>query len=172
MDINNFKYTNSTFDVIKSLMITKNLLSDQDFTLIMDNVTCTDLEFSNKGYIFDFNHQLPGNLVVKNSDFSNLDATLIKIESGNQQNKSLSTRVLFQNTPFININSKFNSFININEGGVLRVEHSNFTHLMTYGGRSYTFLLGHKNQQPLLLIVHLLIIMRKQELFFMWSLKV
>lgn len=132
MDINNFSYFDSTIAVVKSLINTKNLLSDQDYTIIIDNATFTNIEFTTRGYLLDLYHQLPTELIVRNSNFNNLNSALLHIEAGNLQNDALSARVLIENTPFENINSEANSLININEGGILQVRGSTFTQCGTY----------------------------------------
>lgn len=130
--INNLKYSDSILKSVKSLIVTKNLVWNGPFTLVFENWTFNNISFENKGYIFDFSHHLTQPIVIQNSNFTNLSAALIKIEANNKEETTLKTMVLIENTPFSEINSRYNSFININEGGILEVNNSTFTNLMTY----------------------------------------
>ena len=84
------------------------------------------------GTLIECKHQLPTYLTITNSQFTDLSAALILIESSNTQDSNLTTLVQINNTVFDNIDEKFNSFISINQGGQLEINNCSFTNIVSY----------------------------------------
>ena len=64
---------------------------------------------------------LPTYLTITNSQFIDLKAAILMVESSNTQNTNLTTLVQINDTVFNSIDDQFNSFINVNEGGQLQI---------------------------------------------------
>ena len=84
------------------------------------------------GTLIECKHQLPTYLTITNSQFTDLSAALILIESSDTQDSSLTTLVQINNTVFDSIDDKFNSFISINQGGRLEINNCSFANVVSY----------------------------------------
>lgn len=87
----------------------------------MSNLIFSNVSFSNTGTLIECRQQLPTYITISSSQFIDLNAAVIRIESPNTENTNLSTSVQINDTVFNNINDQYNSLINVNEGGQLEI---------------------------------------------------
>ena len=130
--IQNMSFTDSYFKASKSLINVSNLESNVKLNLIFSSLVFDNISFKTNGYLLLLMHQLPTQLVIESSTFTNLKSAGIKIEASNKQDKLLSTQVLIEDSLFTNINDETNSLINIFEGGNLTINNWTFVGVFTY----------------------------------------
>ena len=114
------------------MLSTDGLVYDTDFIFSFNNLTFENIEFTTSGKILDFGHQLPKNLTISNSKFSNLKYGRITVQSSNLQSSDLKTYVDISNTVFDDIQQSSFSFINVLEGSVLHISNCSFTNMFSY----------------------------------------
>ena len=117
----NINYTNTNFNDKRALLSTSGIELDTDVQISMTNLLFSNLSFSSRGTLIECKQQLPTYLTIVNSRFSNLNAAILTVESSNTQNTNLRTLVQINDTVFNDINDRFNSFINVKEGGQLEI---------------------------------------------------
>ena len=115
-----------------ALFSTDGIQLDTNIQFSFSNMLFSNISFSTVGTLIECKQQLPTYLTITDSNFVDLSAVLILIESSNTQDSSLATLVQINNTVFNNINEKFNSFININQGGQLEINNCSFTNIVSY----------------------------------------
>ena len=121
ISITNFNFTNGSLADNKAVISTNGIELDGEIDIIFTNLIFSNITFSSRGTLIECKQQLNSYLVISNSEFSDLNAAVITIQSSNTQNSNLSTLVRINDTMFNNINDGFNSFINVNEGGQLEI---------------------------------------------------
>lgn len=102
---------------------------DLDIQISYNNISFDGISFENTGYLFEFNHQLPKNLTLSNSVFSDIQQGVINIASSNSEDTSLMTNVFLDNLTVSGIQANLASFINIEQGGRLHISNSSFTNM-------------------------------------------
>jgi hypothetical protein len=130
--VSNVKYSDSFFETKRDLIYTGSMESNANLNIVFENVTMSNIEFEVKGNLFNFGHQLPNSVIVANSTFVNLTSCQIIVEASNKQNSELITKTSIKSSSFANIQGKYESLLNINEGGLLEVENCNFTKVSTF----------------------------------------
>ena len=121
LSISNISFTNTHFDSNRALFSTKSIRLDTSLQISMTDLLFSNLTFSNTGKLIELEHQLPTYVTITNSQFIDLNAAVILIESSNTQNTNLTTLVQINDTVFDSINDKYNSLINVREGGQLDI---------------------------------------------------
>ena len=132
INLSNINFTDSYFDSNIALFSTDGIQLDTNIQFSITNLLFSNISFLTVGTLIECKQQLPTYLTITDSHFIDLSAALILIESSNTQDSSLATLVQINNTVFNNINDKFNSFININQGGQLEINNCSFTNIVSY----------------------------------------
>ena len=130
--ISNITYKDSTFASPKSIINTAGIELDANVEFILQDLKFSNIEYLTKGNLLQLMHQLSSQVLISNSSFSNMTAGKLLVESSNKQNANLQTRVRIQNTVFDSLMEKYNSFVNINEGGNLEIHNCTFSNIMSY----------------------------------------
>ena len=114
-----------------SILSTADLEFNVGLEFSFSNLSFDNIEFTSKGYLMELSHQLPTNLTISDSSFTNIQAGSILIVSSNLQNTQLTSNVHILNSEMNYIGEKSTSFINLKEGGRLFINSCNFTNLHT-----------------------------------------
>ena len=130
--ISEFSYSDSYFANPADLVDSGGIEFEGELYFVLTGLKFSEIEFASRGNLLLFQHQLSTNVLVTNSEFSNLKGAGIYIESYNKQQKDLQTRVRIQHSTFNSLNGGYNSLINIYEGGYLEVENCTFTNISKY----------------------------------------
>ena len=129
--VSNFTYTNSEFTSQRSIITTEGLVFNVDVSFIFQNITFDNINFTKKGYLLELSHQLLGNVVFKESKFTNLVSAGIIVASSNLQNTALKTQVLIKGSTFTNASFETQSLLTLSEGAHLQIQNCTFTHIST-----------------------------------------
>ena len=114
-------------------MITfKFLIQSYNFSVSIENSEFANLKFVRGGNIFNFQHQLNNQAVIKNSTFHDIFGGSIKLESYNKDLLNITTKVLITDITTSNINGQYNSFIHLATGGDLQIWNSSLTNIFNY----------------------------------------
>jgi len=127
----NLEFKNLLISSPMSLLSTTGLEYDVGVVFSYNNLTFDSIEFTTKGYLMELSHQLPSNVTINSSTFTNIKSGSILIVSSNLQNTVLTTNVLINDSKIDNIGQESTSFIDVNEGGRLFISSCNFTNMYT-----------------------------------------
>ena len=114
-----------------SILSTADLEFDVGLEFSFINLSFDNIKFTTKGYLMKLSHQLPTNLTISDSSFTNIQAGSILIISSNLRNTLLTTNVHILNSKMNNIGQESTSFIDIKKGGRLFIYSCNFTNIHT-----------------------------------------
>ena len=115
-----------------SIFSTVKLESQLAAIFYFNNLRFENIEFTSKGYLFEFSHQFPTNVTINSSTFTNIKSGSILVTSSNLKNTAMTTNVLIQNSIIDHIGQDSTSFINVNEGGRLFISSCSFTNMYTF----------------------------------------
>ncbi|CAI2367995.1 unnamed protein product [Moneuplotes crassus] len=121
----NISYHDCVLDLEQSLLYFKSLFSTSTFTITITDSKFYNLYFVRGGNVINFAHQISSQLLMKNTEFTNITAGQIRIESFVKQSNE-TTNVLFQNVTAHNINASYVSFVALDQGGRLQIQDSQF----------------------------------------------
>ena len=114
-------------------MITLSSLNTYElYAIVFSNLTFKNLEFTQNANIFNLGHLLPVPVQILDSSFSNIKGGKINVNSFTNEIANLSTILLMENVTAKNLNTKYNSFIELQTGAVLFINNSVFTHVSWY----------------------------------------
>ena len=134
--ISNFQYSDSYFDEANSLIWFDKLDFNTDFTILMINITFTNITFPVDGYLLNFQQQLKNPLTISNLTVSNVKNSRINIEAANSQLLTLPTQVMISSMNLNNINAGFSSFILLNGNSFLNITDSNIQYIYSFDSGS------------------------------------
>ena len=121
-------------------MITVDSLhSNNEITVVFDNLTFTNIDFELGGNLIKFSHLLLNSFQLTDSSFSNITGGRIHIESYTADIGELTTKVLMVNIHADTINSEYGSFIILKTGADLTIVDSEFTNMNSYEQGSVIF---------------------------------
>ena len=127
--ISNLTYVDSYFEFSQDLVSFTNIETSNNFSITLNNLNMQNITFVRTGNLMMLSHQTNSTLEINNAYFKNINGAQILIQSANLQNTNLLTRVSMINITASSMSGASNSFITINEGGVLRLSDSSFTHI-------------------------------------------
>ena len=125
--ISNFTYIDSYFEFSKDLINFGSIETQNDFAIKLSGITMQNITFVRTGNLLVLGHQTSTTLTINDVHFTQLVNGRILIQSKNLQNTNLSSKVSMTNITANSISGASNSFIAINEGGVLSITDSSFT---------------------------------------------
>ena len=114
-------FTNCLISRTMSIISLKKLESQLGLLFIFNNLRFDNIEFASRGYLMELSQQLPVNLTIYDSTFTNIRSGSILVASSHLQNTVLTTNVDILNSTADNIGQVSSSFIEIKEGGRLVV---------------------------------------------------
>ena len=127
--ISNLTYVDSYFKFSQDLVSFTNIETSNNFSITLNNLNMQNITFVRTGNLMVLSHQTNSTLEINNAYFKNINGAQILIQSTNLQNTNLLTRVSMINITASSMSGASNSFITINEGGVLHLSDSFFTHI-------------------------------------------
>jgi hypothetical protein len=89
--------------------------------------------------LIQFQHQIKNAIVIKDSMIMNITGGTIYIESLNKNNVEIPTKVKFENITVADVNSKFSSFLLLQQGAILEIHDSKFLNNFWYESGSIIF---------------------------------
>lgn len=122
--ISNFTFKDSYFKNSKDLISFRKLEGVANFTIAFKNMTFSNITFETTGNLFLFQHQTVNPIEMKNVVFKNLTNAHINLEAINKVNSLFPVRVNMENITTSEINTGFNSFINLLQNTLLTVNNS------------------------------------------------
>ena len=132
ISISNVNFTNTNFDSDRALLSTDSIQIDTRLQISMSDIMFSNISFLTTGTLIECKQQLPTYLTIINSQFTDLTAAKLVVKSLNTQSTNLTTLVQINDTIFNSIDDRFNSFINVNEGGQLEINNWTFTNIVSY----------------------------------------
>ena len=127
--ISNLTYADSYFEFSQDLVSFTNIETSSNFSITLNNLNMQNITFFRTGNLMVLSHQTNSTLEISNAYFKNINGAQILIQSTNLQNTNLSTKVRMNSITASSMSGASNSFITINEGGVLHLSDSSFTHI-------------------------------------------
>ena len=127
-----FEFSDSYFDEDNSIIWFQKLDLNTDFTILLQNITMTNISFPINGRIFNFQQQLSNSIEIKNLTISDSVNSQINIEASNIQLLSLPTKVSISSMNINNIDWGFSSFIMLNGNGILNITDSTIQYIHSY----------------------------------------
>ena len=128
MTFQNITYRDWNLRFKESLITFSNVETQEQFYIIFDKFTFTNITFNSGGYLMNFGHQTLTQVVISNLAISNIFAGTIHLEANNI-NLPYKTNVLIQNWNFENVNSNTESIFLLNEGANLEIRNSSFNQI-------------------------------------------
>ena len=128
MTFKNITYQDCNLRFKESLITFSNVETQEQFYVIFDQFTFTNITFISGGYLMNFGHQSLTQVIISNLYFTSIYAGSIHLEANNK-NLSYKTNVLIQNGNFENINSNTESIFLLNEGANLEIRNSSFNQI-------------------------------------------
>jgi hypothetical protein len=144
IDFSDLTFINCAFSSIISILEFGNLETEEDITYQFSRISFSNITFDTSGKILSFQHQLTNQISISDSNFTDIQAGEIYIESANKQNLTLSTKVGFTNCIFSNVDANYGSLMRINEGADVTIQTSSFTNIYTLEEGSVIFA-GYRN---------------------------
>ncbi|CAI2378198.1 unnamed protein product [Moneuplotes crassus] len=152
INFRNMEFANCEFSSQGSIIKTEGIEYNLDLSLNFDNLSFSEILFNSRGNLLDLDQQLPTNLTISNSRFTNIQQGIINIASSNIENTALLTNVYLKNISASQIQQNEASFLNVLQGGRLHISDSSFTGMYTYqdgsvltGGSSSTITMIHNS---------------------------
>ena len=127
--IYNLTYVDSYFEFSQDLVSFTNIETSNNFMITLSDLNMKNITFARSGNLLVLGHQTNSILEISNAYFENINGAQILIQSSNLQNTNLLTKVSMTNITAKSISGSLNSLITINEGGILRITNSSFTHV-------------------------------------------
>ena len=103
------------------------LQTQEDISFTIDSINFSNVTFLKYGNLLSFQQQIANILLLQNSNFRNVVSAFIYIEAANKKNLNVTTKVRISNTTFTSISAQYGSLIQVNEGGYLEINQSNFS---------------------------------------------
>ena len=132
MLIENITYSNSIISTSIDLINTENIVTSASVNMAFNNLKFDGIQFSSKGSMLALKHKMAMPVTISNSNFTNLESTVIFADSSGSETIGLIMQTNFVNCIFNNINGKYSSLINTNNKAVLEFKNSIFTNIYTY----------------------------------------
>ena len=124
----NITYKDCSLRFKESLITFSNVETQEQFYVIFDQFTFTNITFNSGGYLMNFGHQTLTQVIISNLVFTNIYAGSIHLEAHNL-NLPYKTNVLIQNGKFENVNSNTESIFLLNEGANLEIRNTSFNQI-------------------------------------------
>jgi len=124
--VSNVVVSNSYFEFSDDLFVTGSVRSNNQFTMIFTNVTFSNIEFDKGGNLFLLQHQSPDQFLIQHITVTNVTSGGIDVSVFDQNSLNNKVRIQISNMTAHNIDSKFRSFIQINQGADLEIRNSTF----------------------------------------------
>ena len=132
MLIENITYSNSIISTSIDLINTENIVTSASVNMTFNNLKFDGIQFNSKGNMLALKHKMAMPVTISNSNFTNLESTVIFADSSGSETIGLIMQTNFVNCIFNNINGKYSSLINTNNKAVLEFKSSIFTNIYTY----------------------------------------
>ena len=132
LNISNISYMDSTFNSHTSLFDFTDMDSQQNLTVTIDNLSLSNLNFTQKGKLFNFRHQLLNQIIIQNSNINNIDSGHISVGSSDNYNNDNKSKVKLVNVTFDSISAKHGSIIKMMQNGQLEIEDCVFSNSYSY----------------------------------------
>ena len=127
--ISNLTYIDSYFEFSQDLVSLTSIETSNNFSIAFNNLYMQNITFTRTGNLLVLSHQTSSMLKITNAYFNNVNGAQILIRSSNLQNIELKSKVSMTNVTVSSISGSSNSFIVINEGGVLHLFDSLFSRI-------------------------------------------
>ena len=139
MTFQNITYRDCYLRFKESLITFSNVDTQEQFYIIFDEFTFTNITFNSGGYLMNFGHQTLTQVVISNLIITDIYAGTIHLKAINL-NLPYKTNVLIQNGNFENVNSNTDSIFLLNEGANLEIRNSSFNQIscVNSGGIIYS----------------------------------
>ena len=128
MTFQNITYRDCYLRFKESLITFSNVDTQEQFYIIFDEFTFTNITFNSGGYLMNFGHQTLTQVVISNLIITDIYAGTIHLKAINL-NLPYKTNVLIQNGNFENVNSNTDSIFLLNEGANLEIRNSSFNQI-------------------------------------------
>ena len=128
MTFQNITYRDCSLRFKESVITFSNIETQEQFYVIFDQFTFTNITFNSGGYLMNFGHQTLTQVIISNLVFTNIYAGSIHLEAHNL-NLPYKTNVLIQNGNFENVNSNTESIFLLNEGANLEIRNTSFNQI-------------------------------------------
>ena len=132
LTLSNIAYTDSQFEVSTSLIDLQAGETDQDFTILGENIMFENLGFTLGGNLINFQSQMANQAVLSNVAISNITNGNIYVDAFNPQNRDLPSKLRFSNMTVDQVNVQYSSLILVNEGAELEIWESLFENIYCY----------------------------------------
>ena len=127
--ISNLTYVDSYFEFSQNLVSFTNIETSNNFSITLNNLNMQNITFVRTGNLMVLSHKTNSTLEISYAYFQNINGTRLPIPSINLQNTNLLTKVRMNSITASSMSGASNSFITINEGRVLHLSDSSFTHI-------------------------------------------
>ena len=127
--VSNLTYVDSYFQFSQDLVSFTNIETSNNFSITLNNLNMQNITFFRTGNLMVLSHQTNSTLEISNVYFKNINGAQILTQSTNLQNTNLLTKVRMDSVTASSMSGASNSFTTINEGGVLHLSDSSFTHI-------------------------------------------
>ena len=130
--ISDLVYSNWDFYNGYNLIAFNAIETTLDFRIQLKSIAFLNISFYFSGNLIYMKSQIPGQLIISDSSATNVTGGSIWIEAFNKQNYDLNANMKLLNFTTKNVNSKYSSFLMVNEGSNLEIRNSNFNYVMSY----------------------------------------
>ncbi|CAI2376021.1 unnamed protein product [Moneuplotes crassus] len=133
--VENFSFKDSYMSS-RAIINTHGLSLEADVTVIFDRLNFCGIEFQTNGQVMDFSHSLANAAIVKNSSFTDLKSSSIRVNGKKNPEETLMSSVDFENCEFTNITNSQKSFIEQANNGNFNFESCRFRSITSLSGGS------------------------------------
>ena len=144
ISISELSYKDCIYEYNDDLIYFGNIVSDQTYTLTLNQISISNISFSRSGNLFNFQHQTTDAIVISNMNISNVVYGSIFIKSFDLSGNNGNTKVAFYKMNAQNIDGQFESLISLEEGAEIEIIESTFSFISNVIGGSVLHA-GYKN---------------------------
>ena len=132
INFEDMSFSNSFYSSNRAILTLDGIFKNSNIELSYNNLSFSDIEFANTGYLMKLTHQLPNNITISNSRIKNINNANILVSTPDTQNNIISTSVVFNNVTVDNVREDSTSFILLVESGTLYVIGCQFTNIYSF----------------------------------------